>query len=110
MSPVTKVDEALARAQAQHANDPKRVELIAKVRRFKASWFELGEGLAELKKSAAYKQWGFPSFEDYCKRELHLRQETVDKLTGSFSFLRSRAPEVLRRDGRDAPIPSYQSV
>jgi hypothetical protein len=106
----SKVDEVLERAQVQHSDDPERVELIAKVRRFKASWFELGEALADLRKSGAWKKWGFPTFEDYCKRELHMRQDTVDKLTGSFSFLRSRAPDVLKRDGREAPIPSYQAV
>ncbi len=53
---------------------------------------------------------GFESFEEYAKKELHLRQETVDKLTGSFVFLQKRAPEVLRRDGISASIPSYQAV
>src|SRR6185369_14673633 len=106
----TKVDAELAQSETQHANDPERVDVIAKVRRFKASWFELGEALSEQKKSQSFKQWGFSTFEDYCKKELHLRQDTVEKLTGSFTFLRARAPEVLRRDGRDSVIPSYQAV
>ncbi|MDB4964882.1 MAG: hypothetical protein JWN44_571 [Myxococcales bacterium] len=84
--------------------------MIARVRRFKASWFELGESLTEIKRSEAFKKWGHGSFEDYCKKELHLKRETADKLTGSFAFLRTKAPEVLRRDGRDGPIPSYQAV
>jgi hypothetical protein len=84
--------------------------MIARVRRFKASWFELGESLSEIRRSEGYKKWGHASFDDYCKKELHLKRETADKLTGSFAFLRSRAPEVLRRDGRDAPIPTYQAV
>jgi hypothetical protein len=106
----TKVDQALQQAEADHAHDPERAEVIARVRRFKTGWYELAEALTESKRSEGYKRWGFSSFEDYCKRELHLRQETVDKLTGSFSFLRSKAPDVLRRDGRQAPIPSYQAV
>jgi hypothetical protein len=106
----TKVDDALARAEVEHAHDPERAEAIARVRRFKAGWYELAETLSELRRSERYKRWGYPDFEDYCKRELHLRKETVDKLTGSFTFLRKKAPEALRRDGRDEPIPSYQAV
>jgi len=106
----TKVDDALARAEEQHAHDPERAEAIARVRRFKAGWYELAETLSELRRSDRYKRWGYTDFDDYCKRELHLRKETVDKLTGSFTFLRRKAPETLGRDGRDAPIPSYQAV
>lgn len=108
--PRTQTDEALHRAEIQHGNDPERAEMIARVRRFKASWFELGESLTEIKRSERYAKWGYSSFEDYCKRELHLKRDTADKLTGSFAFLHSRAPEVLRRDGHEAPIPSYQAV
>ena len=106
----TKVDDALARAEVEHAHDPERAEAIARVRRFKAGWYELAETLSELRRSEQYKRWGYPDFDDYCKRELHLRKETVDKLTGSFTFLRKKAPDALHRDGRDAPIPSYQAV
>lgn len=106
----TKTDDVLAAAEIQHSHDPERAELIARVRRFKASWFELGEALTDVKRNESYKSWGHASFEDYCKKELHLKSDTADKLTGSFSFLRKRAPEVLRRDGRDAPIPTYQAV
>ena len=108
--PRTKTDDVLAATEIQHAHDPERAEMIARVRRFKASWFELGESLTEVKRGEGYKKWGYAAFEDYCKKELHLKGETADKLTGSFAFLRSKAPEVLRRDGRDAPIPSYQAV
>lgn len=108
--PRTKTDDVLADAELQHQHNPERAEMIARVRRFKASWFELGESLSQLKRDETFKRWGHASFEDYCKKELHLKRETADKLTGSFAFLRARAPEVLRRDGHDAPIPSYQSV
>jgi hypothetical protein len=108
--PRTQVDQALSHAEAVHAADPERAELIARARRFKASWFELGEALTEQKRAEGYKRWGYSSFEDYCRRELHLRRDTADKLTGSFSFLRNRAPEVLERDGHNAPIPTYQAV
>jgi len=108
--PRTKVDAALADAEAEHANDPERVEMLQRTRRFKASWLELAEALSEARRHAHFKRWGYDSFEDYTKRELHLRQETVDKLTGSFMFLKKRAPEVLTRDGLSHTIPSYQAV
>ena len=106
---LTKTDEALATAEREHAGDPERAELLSRARRFKASWIELAEGLTEVRKGA-WKKWGYSTFEDYTKKELHLRQETVDKLTGSYLFLQRSAPEVLSRNGVGAPIPSYQSV
>jgi len=39
-----------------------------------------------------------------------LRAATVDKLLGSFAFLRKRAPAVLDRDGTTMPIPTYQAI
>src|SRR5580765_5442593 len=108
--PRTKVDAALAAAEAEHSDDPERVEMLRRTRRFKASWLELAEALSESRRSGHFKRWGYASFEDYTKRELHLRQETVDKLTGSFMFLKKRAPEVLARDGLSRTIPSYQAV
>ncbi|MEO8874089.1 MAG: hypothetical protein ABI461_00765 [Polyangiaceae bacterium] len=106
----TKVDQELADAVEINSDDPERAELLSRARRFKNSWIELAEGLTEARKNGSWKRWGYESFEDYAKKELHLRQETVDKLTGSFVFLQKRAPEVLRRDGVTSHIPSYQSV
>src|SRR5437660_380055 len=96
----THTDERLAAAEAAHAaHDPERADMIARVRRFKASWYELGSALTELRRTDRWKQWGFDGFDDYCRRELHLKRETADKLTGSYAFLRRAAPEVLERDG-----------
>src|SRR5512142_1628112 len=106
----TKVDAELADAELAHQNDPERAELIARARRFKASWLELAEALTHVRKHDTWKTWGFESFEQYASRELKLRQETVDKLTGSYAFLQKRAPSVLKRDGVVDAIPSYQAV
>ncbi len=106
----TRTEAKLLDAEETFANDPERAELIARARRFKASWIELAEGLTDAKKSGSYKRWGYESFEDYAKKELHLRQETVDKLTGSFLFLKKSAPSVLTRDGVGSSIPSYQAI
>jgi hypothetical protein len=108
--PRTKTDAALADAEQAHADDPARVELLRRARRFKASWIELAEGLSNVRRSGEFKRWGYGSFEDYARLELHLRQETAEKLVGSFLFLKKRAPEVLGRDGIGTAIPSYQAV
>jgi hypothetical protein len=110
MTSSSKTDEALAQAEEAYADDPERAEMLRTVRRFKASWIELAEGLTRARASGSWKRWGYETFEDYAKRELHLRQETVDKLTGSFQFLRKRAPEMLDRDAIRTPMPSYQAI
>lgn len=106
----TKVDQELEDAEARFEDDPVRAGMVRAARRFKASWVELGEALTETRRNGAWKKWGFTSFEEYAKKELHLRAETVDKLTGSFSFLKARAPEVLSRDALTQQIPTYQAV
>ncbi len=111
----TGVDKELAQREAVFAGNPERAGVVAAARRFKASWFELGEALTRVRKDERWKAWGHSSFEDYCRKELHLRRETADKLTGSFSFLRSRAPEVVERAfsqtaDNELPLPAYGAV
>jgi hypothetical protein len=106
----TKIDRTLEASAEAHADDPERAGLIQCARRFKASWIELAEALTHARRGAQWKRWGYESFDEYARIELHLKQETVDKLTGSFQFLQRRAPEVLRRDGVRESIPSYQAI
>ncbi len=106
----TNVDRALAALEEKHADDPERVELLRRTRRFKASWLELAEALTTVKREQTWERWGYDSFDAYTKAELKLRNDTVEKLTGSYLFLHKRAPEVLRRDPLDAPLPSYQAI
>jgi hypothetical protein len=106
----TKTDAALAEAESAHQSDPQRAELLARARRFKASWIELAEALTEVKRNGRWRNWGYDTFEAYAKGELHIRQETADKLTASYGFLKKRAPTVLSRDALREPIPSYQAV
>lgn len=106
----TKTEAALAEAEAAHADDPERAELLRRARQFKASWIELAEALTQAKRTARWKDWGYDSLEAYAKNELRLKQETVDKLTGSYSFLQRRAPAVLERDPIREPFPTYQAV
>jgi hypothetical protein len=105
----TNVDRALAALEEQHSDDPERATVLRLTRRFKASWLELGEALAEVKRNTSWERWGYPTFEAYAKGELKLRSDTVEKLTGSYMFLHKSAPEVLRRDPLE-PIPTFQAV
>jgi CRISPR/Cas system CSM-associated protein Csm2 small subunit len=106
----TNVDRALAALEEQHADDPERVELLRRTRRFKSSWLQLGEALAEVKRGKTWEKWGYESLEAYAKAELKLRMDTVEKLTGSYMFLHKSAPEVLRRDPLASHLPSYQAI
>lgn len=106
----TKIDATMAALEESFADDPERAELLRRARAFKSSWIELAQSLTEARKAGRWKDWGYETFEDYTRKELHLRQETVDKLTGSYSFLQRRAPAVLDRDGVAAPLPSYQAI
>lgn len=106
----TKVEQALRDAEAEHASDPERAHLLAVARQFKASWLELGQALSTVKRTGQWRNWGYPSFDDYAKKELRLRQETIDKLTASYSFLQKRAPEVLERDALETQVPTYQAI
>jgi hypothetical protein len=102
----TSVDRALAALEEQHADDPERATVLRLTRRFKASWLELGEALADVKRTGSWKRWGYETFDAYAKAELKLRPDTVDKLTGGYAFLHKRAPEVLKRD----PIQDLPSL
>ncbi len=106
----TKLDGVLAAAERRFASDPERADLIARTRRFKASWIELAEVLTACQRSQRYTAWGFPSFEEYYRKELHLKTSTVNKLVGTYAFLRKSAPEVLERDGIVHEFPSIQSL
>lgn len=88
------------------ALDPssERFLALSAARQFKACWVDLGEKLTVLRESKAYQAWGFSTFEVYCRKELRIKQDTANKLTRSFSFLRDHEPKVLEnRTGREMP-------
>jgi hypothetical protein len=81
-----------------------RRRVLESVRRFRASWVELGRLLVQVKREGAWEEWGHASFEAYCSKELFLRRATVEKLTLSYGFLERREPEMVRaREVREAP-------
>ncbi len=104
-----KIEELLARLEDSGA-EPERLDALRATRQFKRSWVELAEILVQVRRSGSYKNWGHDDFHKYCADELHLRRATVDKLTVSFSTLQRLAPQVLKWDGVERQVPSYQAV
>lgn len=88
-----KMDGPLSMAHAVPEESARlRAESLAAARRFKNSWVELGAVLVRVRERAAWRDWGFESFESYCLRELHIRQKTAMKLTASYGFLMRHEP------------------
>ena len=109
---ITKTDRAMEDRLLAVSGDPERADALAKARAFKRTWLELAEALARVQKHDGWRRWGFTDFDAYCRKELHLRSSTVEKLLGSFRFLESSAPKVLERARTmpEAPIPSMAAV
>ena len=89
---------------------PKREDLLRCTKAFRSDWHELAKALVDCQKSQAYLQWGFPSFQEYYRKELRLKSPTVAKLVGSYSYLREVAPDALQRNGVSEPLPTPEAV
>src|SRR5262245_30688537 len=72
-----------------------RYRVLSAARAFKAAWVVMGEELTALREKETFRDWGYPTFEAYCRRELRLKSETANKLTRSFGYLRDHEPAVL---------------
>ncbi len=81
-----------------------RYQCLAIAKDFKAIWVEMGELLTKVREKSSYKEWGYASFEAYCRREVRIRQDTANKLTRSFSFVRDHEPTALaEREHNELP-------
>jgi hypothetical protein len=110
---LTKTDRQMEDRMIAVAGDPLRADTLQKARAFKRTWLELAEALSKVSSAKSWEKWGFPDFDAYCRKELHLRGSTVAKLLGSYSFLEKSAPKVIeraRQDPFEAPIPSLPAV
>ncbi len=110
---LTKTDRAMEDQMLAVSSDPVRADTLQKARAFKRTWLELAEVLNRANDKKLWEQWGFSDFDAYCRKELHLRGSTVQKLLGSYRFLETSAPRVIERarnDHFEAPIPSIQTV
>lgn len=86
-----------------------RYKILATARQFKSSWISLGEDLQRVRREFMFSEWGYESFDEYCRQEIRIRKQTADKLTHAFGFLERHAPEVLRQPEAQ-PLPDYRSV
>lgn len=110
---LTKTDRQMEDRMHAVASDPVRADTLQKARAFKRTWLELAEALHKANDQKSWEKWGFSDFDAYCRKELHLRSNTVAKLLGSYRFLETSAPRVLERartDHYEAPIPSLATV
>ena len=110
MAKESRAEVEIRRRMDEHADDMERFELLRRAGLFKRSWVELGEVLSAARQESSFDRWGFNSFVEYCRTELHLRRATVDKLTASFGYLAEHAPHVLQRDGISEMIPQPDTV
>jgi hypothetical protein len=110
---LTKTDRAMEDQMLAVSSDPVRADTLQKARAFKRTWLELAEALNRANDKKLWEQWGFSDFDAYCRKELHLRGSTVQKLLGSYRFLETSAPRVIERartDHFESPIPSIATV
>lgn len=111
---LTKTDRQMEDRMLAVADDPMRADTLQKARAFKRTWLELAEALTRVQSHKSYEGWGYPDFDAYCRKELHLRGATVAKLLGSYRFLETSAPRVIERaratDHFESPIPSLPAV
>ncbi len=86
-----------------------RRRVLEGARRFKAAWVEFGRLLSEVKREGLWREWGYPSFDRYCAKELFIRPATAEKLTASYGFLERHEPE-LARPRADGKAPPFEVI
>jgi hypothetical protein len=88
-----------------------RAEVRAAARAFKSSWTGLARVLTRVRDEGLWREWGFPSFEGYCAKEIHIRKETALKLTRSWTFLhRHERDWDASQPGQARPAPAFEVV
>jgi hypothetical protein len=102
---VTSAAERLATRAEDLPEGSVRRRVLEGARRFKAAWVEFGRLLSEVKREALWREWGYPSFERYCAKELFIRPATAEKLTMSFGFLERHEPDLARAKGEPRAPP-----
>jgi hypothetical protein len=100
---VTRTAEKLAARADDLPQGSTRRRVLEGAQRFKSAWVELGKLLVEVKRESLWREWGYPSFERYCSKELFLRPGTAEKLTASYGFLERHEPQLAAARGERAP-------
>jgi hypothetical protein len=87
-----------------------RRKVLEGAQRFKSAWVDLGRLLVDVKRKELWREWGYPSFERYCSKELFLRSGTADKLTASYAFLERHEPRLVSASGGEAKAPPFEVI
>jgi hypothetical protein len=106
---MTSAAEKLATRAEDLPQGSTRRRLLEGAQRFKAAWVDLGRLLSEVKREALWREWGYPSFDRYCSKELLIRPATADKLTMSYGFLERHEPDLARAKG-DPKAPPFEVI
>ncbi len=102
---MTAATEKLAARAVDFPEGSVRRRVLEGARRFKAAWVELGRLLSAVKREALWREWGYPSFERYCAKELFIRPMTAEKLTRSYGFLERHEPDLAGSRGEPKAPP-----
>lgn len=87
-----------------------RYRVLVSARDFKSSWFNLGEQLQSVRRQQLFSEWGYPSFEDYCLKEIRIKKPTALKLTNAYHFLEKQEPDLLARQEELDHLPDYRAI
>lgn len=101
----TQGQAALAEKVSELKAGSLRHQVLVTAQKFKSSWVELGAQLVRVRNEGAWEEWGFPSFEDYCTKELRIKRQTALKLTSSYAFLAKHERSMLESVGRGEEAP-----
>ena len=71
-----------------------RKQLIDAARAFKSNWITFGEYLTKIASEKLYLEWGYQSFEEYCKLEIRIKKNTAIKLTNAYFFVTQSEPSI----------------
>jgi hypothetical protein len=109
-TPKSKGEMIIERIMRELDPGSERYQVLATAKRFKSSWVELGEKLLLVSRQGLFRSWGYESFEEYCTREIHIKQPTARKLTLAYRFMEKEEPELMARQTELKPPPDYRSV
>ena len=90
-----------------------RYAALAAALQFKSSWVKLGEVLSEVRTTLSFRDWGYESFDHYCKDEIRITHETAAKLCRSFGYLSETQPALVAAPAPgEAPprVPDLQAI
>lgn len=92
-----------------------RYQALQAAKNFKSSWIALGQILYSVYKDKLFKEWGYLTFEAYCKKEMGIQKQTASKLLNSYYFLEKDEPQFLRSMNTDeeispGAIPAFEAV